>query len=105
MSGSGLGKKYERSFGFLFIAAAVGAHSYHRFSLATIYRIFFVYVCILAITHRFFNAVTFPCGPCDSAYFTLYMVLFSPWVLEFFTGGPLPWVSSLNLINQSNQSI
>ena len=25
----------------------------------------------LAITHRFFNDVTFPCGPCDSAQFTL----------------------------------
>ena len=37
-----------------------------------------------AITHHYFNAVTFSCGPCDSAYLTLYMHICSPWVLEMF---------------------
>ena len=59
----------------------------------------------MAITHRLFNAVTFPCAPCDSAYFTLSMVLFSRSVLDSFTGRPLPWISSIQIINGSHPCI
>ena len=38
----------------------------------------------LVISGCFFNPVTFSCGPCDSAYFTLYMNIFSPQVFEIF---------------------
>ena len=45
---------------------------------------FFIIFGFLAITHHYLNAVLFSCGPCDSAYLTLYMNIFSPQVFEIF---------------------
>ena len=38
----------------------------------------------LTISRHYFNPVLFSCGPCDSAYLTLYMNIFSPEVFEIF---------------------
>ena len=44
----------------------------------------------LVITHHYLNPVLFSCGPCDSAYLTLYMNIFSPQVFEIFREGAIP---------------
>ena len=55
------------------------------------------------VTYPLFNAATFPCGPCGSAYFTLSMVFCLPWLLFFFTGGPPQWISSIEIIDTDHQ--
>ena len=44
----------------------------------------FIIFGFLVITHHYLNPVLFSCGPCDSAYLTLYMNIFSPQVFEIF---------------------
>ena len=43
----------------------------------------------LVISGSFFNPVLFSCGPCDSAYLTLYMNIFSSQVFEIFRDGAI----------------
>ena len=59
----------------------------------------------LVITHLHFNALTFPCGPCVSAYLIYLWSYFQHGFLLLLTVSPLPWISSIDIIDTYHQSI